>query len=59
MIESSCHQKSKAPLQMRVQGATQKACMFFRVDNKMQWLLAHFDNTGLIIINTLLVTNYY
>ena len=59
VIESSCHQKSKAPLQMRVQGATRKAHMFFRVDNKMQWLLAYFDKPGLIILNTLLETSYY
>lgn len=44
VIESSCHQKSKAPLQMRVQGATRKVHVFFRVDDKMQWLLAYFDN---------------
>ena len=59
MIESSCHLKSKAPLQPRAQGATRKAHMFFRVDNKMQWLLAYFDNPGLIILNTLSETNYY
>lgn len=59
MIESSCHLKSKAPLQMRVQGATRKACMFFRVDNKLQWLLAYFDKPGLIILNTLSETSYY